>query len=679
MLNRSSLILLAALLLAGLHALAQKTTAGPAPGWVTVNKIDYANTSLDREAEDGYVDMDFEKQVNLDDQSTFIKHSFRIISESGVQNRSQISVDFDPSYQSLIFNNISILRNGQVLNRLDLSKIKTIHKEDGLGDFIYNGTLQALLFVDDVRKGDVLEYSFTLKGFNPIFNNKYSDEFTTAFPSPLYNLYYKVIAPVNRVINLKNTGESVTPTVNIIGANTVYEWKKQLVKPIRTDDHLPSWYNPYPVIMLSEFSNWQEVNKWAQALFPKNIALSKGLAQKIQDIKTNYKTDEARVGTALRFVQDDIRYMGIEMGVHSHKPVNPNKIVEQRFGDCKEKSYLLCIMLQAMGIEASPVLINTEDKKLLIDELPSPRDFDHMTVCATVNGKQHWFDATIAYQRGSLDNIYYPDYQYGLVITDTTTALTPIAPHAPGVENIKEFFTVKDMSGNAQLVVTTTYTGNFADVERTSFSNNSNYDMQQQMKKFYAFYFEKIKADSLSFTDNDSTGVFTTTEYYTIKDFWTNEKEGKKVVFSPYIISSLLKKPDEQIRTMPYSIEYGGRYHEEVIVDLPEAWNVDTSSFNIKSTAFAYSGKYTYWQNRLSMVYDFETFKDNVMPHETDDYLASVKNADNAENFRISYSKDDIKDKPVIQNPGTARHIYMTVGFLLLVGGVVWWTQRATK
>lgn len=671
--------LLAAILFIGLYTQAQKPSAGPVPAWVTVNKIDYTSTSLDREAEDGYVDMAFEKQVNLNDQSTFIKHSFKIISEAGVQNRSQISVDFDPSYQTLTFNNISIRRDSQVLNRLDLSKIKTIHQEEALRDFIYNGTLQAILFVDDVRKGDVLEYSFTLKGFNPIFSNKYSDEFTTAYPNPLYNLYYKLIAPVGRNINLKNSGESITPTVNIVGTNTVYEWKKQLVKPIRTDDHLPSWYNPYPLVMLSEYNNWQEVNKWAMSLFPKNIALSKTLAQKVQDIKAGYKTDEARVGAVLRFVQDDIRYMGIEMGVHSHKPVNPNQIAEQRFGDCKEKSYLFCTMLQAMGIEASPVLINTGDKKSLLEELPSPRDFDHMTVRATVNGKQHWFDATIAYQRGNLDNIHYPDYQYGLVITDTTTALTPIKPNAPGVETIRELFTVKDMSGNAQLVVTTSYTGSFADNERSSFSNNSNYDMQQQMKKFYAYYFEKIKADSLVFTDNDSTGVFTTTEYYTIKDFWTNEKEGKKVTFLPYVIASLLKKPDEKIRTMPYSIEYSGKYHEEVIVDLPEAWDIDTSSFNISSTVFAYNGKYSYWQNRVTMEYNFETFKDNVMPQETDDYLANVKSADDSENFKISYGKDDSTDKLAIQKPGTARNIYMTVGFLLLVGGVVWWTQRVTR
>jgi len=657
---------------AGIYA--QKPSTGDIPKWVTAFAIDYNSNRLDRDAEDGYVDMDFEKQVSIQEQSVFVRHSFKIISEAGVQNRSQVSVEFDPSYQHLVFHNIQIIRNGQIINKLDLSKIKTIQQEAELDNFIYNGTLQALMFVDDVRKGDVLEYSYTLKGFNPIFNNKYSDEFVTAFPSPVYNLYYKVIVPVSRTVNIKNSTESITPAVHVNAGNAVYEWKKSFVSPLHPDDHIPSWYNPYPEIMLSEFNSWKEVNTWAFALFPKNVLLSPELKNKIVEIKTNNSTDEARVSAALRFVQDDIRYMGIEMGVHSHKPGDPNKVFKQRFGDCKEKSYLLCTMLRAMGIDANPVLISSSTKRALIDELPSPGNFDHVTVRAKLDDGYHWFDPTISFQRGKIDNIHYPDYQCGLVITDTSTALTAIKPHAAGKQDIKEIFTVKDFSGVAKLAVTTTYTGSFADEERTSFSNNSNYDMMLQMKKFYSYYFEKIKADSLTYTDDDNTGLFSTTEYYTIKDFWNIEKGVKKAQLSPFVIGSLLKKPDDQVRTMPYAIDYSGKYHEEVIVNLPESWNIDTSSFNISSPAFAYSSKFSNWQNQVMMTYDYETLKDNVTPKETDDFLADIKTASDKESLKLTYGDSIVKTN--IGTSAKSNGIYIALAFLMLVGGVVWWAQK---
>ncbi|HWB24945.1 MAG TPA: DUF3857 domain-containing transglutaminase family protein [Chitinophagaceae bacterium] len=672
---RRHIFLIVAIILFGFCRLfAQKPAKAAAPAWVTINKINYSNTRLDREAEDGYVDMDYEKQVMLQDQSVYVRHSYRIISEAGVQNRSQVSVDFDPSYQHLIFHTINIIRNGQVIDKLDLSKIKIIQQESELDNFIYNGTKQAILFVDDVRKGDMLEYSYTLKGFNPIFNNKYSDEFGTAFSDPIYNIYYKIVLPVGRALYVKNNIESLTPGVHVNKTEAVYEWRKAMVSAIHPDDHLPAWYNPYPEIMVSEYSNWKEVNDWALALFPKNITPSPELAHKIQEIQSTGSTVEARVSTALRFVQDDIRYMGIEMGVHSHKPGDPNKIFKQRFGDCKEKSYLLCTMLRSMGVDASPVLISTDDKKSLNDKLPSPGDFDHVTVRANIGGVYHWFDPTIAYQRGKLGDIYYPDYQCGLVITDTTSSLTAIQPHAQGEENIKEVFTVNDMSGNATLKVTTVFTGGFADDERSSFSNNSNYDMLDQMKKFYAFYFEKIKGDSLSFTDNDSTGVFSTIEYYTIKDFWSADKGGKKALLSPFVIESLLKKPEDQVRTMPYALEYTGKYHEEVVVNLPERWDIDTSSFKVSTPSFVYSGRFLNGYRQATMIYDYQPLKDNVTPAETDDYLAAYKTANDKESLKLTYGSTIVASD--VHKTASSNRIYMVIAFLLLVSAAVWWTQR---
>ena len=134
------------------------------------------------------------------------------------------------------------------------------------------------------------------------------------------------------------------------------------------------------------------MSTWASSLFPGNVQLSPGLQKSINNIKETYPDSEARALAALRFTQDDIRYMAIEIGVNSHKPSHPNKIFAQRFGDCKDKSYLLVTMLNAMGIEASPVLINTICKKTLKDRLPSASAFDHCTVQAKINGKVHWFD-----------------------------------------------------------------------------------------------------------------------------------------------------------------------------------------------------------------------------------------------------------------------------------------------
>ena len=69
--------------------------------------------------------------------------------------------------------------------------------------------------------------------------------------------------------------------------------------------------------------------------------------------------DEAtRLWRALHFVQDDIRYTGIEIGVGRISADTTGEVLARRFGDCKDKVLLLVTILRALGVEAYPALVN---------------------------------------------------------------------------------------------------------------------------------------------------------------------------------------------------------------------------------------------------------------------------------------------------------------------------------
>jgi len=436
-----------------------KPAKAASPNWITVNNYDYGASSLDKKAQDGYIDLVYEEQVNLNEQATYTRKAYKILSDAGVQENSELSISYDPSYSRIIFHSIKIIRGKETFNQLDLSKIKTIQQERELARHSYNGTLSAVIFLEDVRKGDIVEYSYTIQGFNPIFKGKYSGFLNTSYSVPIHNVFYKLLVPQGRNINIKNSQINIQPVVKNDNTNTSYEWKLTELQPVKTQDNIPTWYDLYSMIIVSEFNSWSEVSKWASELFQNNIHLSPALQKKINEIVASSPNDESKILTALRFVQDEVRYMGIEMGVNSHKPSDPSKIYSQRYGDCKDKSYLLCSMLTAMGIEAQPVLINTSYKKTIENWLPAPIDFDHVTTRVKLNGRYYWFDPTISYQRGRIDDISYPDYQVGLIIADTSSALTHIPLHDEGETRVKEIFDIPDTYGRAKLKVITEYTG----------------------------------------------------------------------------------------------------------------------------------------------------------------------------------------------------------------------------
>lgn len=651
------------------------------PDWITHNNVEYKNNKLESEAEDGYLDMLFEKQVLLAKEARYYKKAIKILSEAGVQNSSEISVNFDPSYEQLVFHSINIIRDGKMLNKLQLSKFKVIQQEKDLNRHMYNGSLTALLVLEDVRKGDIIESSYTLKGFNPIFNNKYNDVYDLRFSVPVTCLYYKLIAPANRNFTIKNNLTQIAPIISSNAGQKVYEWKATNINPLHLEKKTPGWYNPYEDVSISEFNNWSEVSKWATELFPKTVLLSQGLQTKIHSIQQNNTTSEARTVAALQFVQDDIRYMGIEMGVSSHKPANPNKIFQQRFGDCKDKSYLLITMLNAMGIEADAVLINMVAKKTLKNYLPSAYAFDHCTVRATVNGKVYWFDPTISFQRGNINDIAYPDFQTGLVINKSTEDLTDIPFHQPGLSDVKEILTIPDMSGVAHLKVITKNTGFFADDSRSDYNNNSVFEMKNKYKDFYAAYFDKITADSLTYENNNVTGSFTTVEYYTIRDIWKAEGGAKKIPLSSYVINSIMTKPADKNRKMPFYLTYPARYKEQIEIDMPEDWPVKNYDQHVVCSGFKLHSTAESVANKVFLNYEYENLKDNVMPDEAASFFSNYDEAFAATGFELTYTPQhtsayDISSADALPNIGLFPKLYILLGIAVFITLIVKWQRQ---
>ncbi|WP_207496210.1 DUF3857 domain-containing protein [Aridibaculum aurantiacum] len=657
----------------------KKVTSAPMPSWVVSNPVNYNVSALEKEAEDGYFDMLFEKQVNVADEVVYIKKALKILNESGVENASEVSVGFNPAYQQLAFHAINIKRGNEFIDKLQVKKFKVLQQETDAYRHLYDGNLTALLLLDDVRKGDVIEFSYSIKGTNPILDGKYADFFDMGYSVPVGSLYYRVLSPVTRPLYVESIGGKNDPVVVRKKDNKEYVWSLVDVAPVKIDANVPSWYQAFPLVSVSEYNDWHDVRKWANSLFP-TATIGAPLKKKIDAIKSTYINDADRAAAALRFVQDDIRYLGIEMGVNSYKPAEPNKVFAQRYGDCKDKCYLLVTMLQAMGIQATPVMVNSSNKKGIYNWLPSPKAFDHVTVRMTVNGAYRFVDPTNSYQRGPLQFISYPDYQAGLVLADSTVGLTALEAHEPGKIDVKEIFAAPDKEGTVRLTVVTKNSGSYADAARAEFATNSLSAMQKNFTSFYAAYFEAIKADSINYKDDEVKGSFTVYEYYSIKDFWQRDKEEQLASFSAYVINSYLKRPKEKTRDMPMYIGYPARYKEFIEVTLPEEWQLEDFNANIRNSAFSYRASSTVKGNKLLLLYEYETHKDFLSPGEVPLMVAALKQIDEKLGWQVTTNDEAVAPNPQKKDlsPVDQKTIYrkLAIFFLLLTAVVIFFIIR---
>src|SRR6185503_725864 len=189
---------------------------------------------------------------------------------------------------------------------------------------------------------------------------------------PVHQLKVRLVWPSARSIQIRNANIEIEPTVVQNGNESEYTWNRREVAAISVDDATPGWYDPYPAVNLSEFQTWSDVVQWALPLYGPSNNIPPELLSKIHKWQSDFSTPEQRTEAALRFVQDEIRYLGIELGRYSHQPTLPAKVFARRFGDCKDKTLLLVTILKEMGLDATPALVNSVKGRLLDRQQPSP-------------------------------------------------------------------------------------------------------------------------------------------------------------------------------------------------------------------------------------------------------------------------------------------------------------------
>ena len=289
------------------------------------------------------------------------------------------------------------------------------------------------------------------------------------------------------------------------------------------------------------------------------------------------------------------------------------------------------------------------------------------------------FDPTISLQRVSIDNIAYPDYQYGLVVKDGTTALSKIEVKQSGITKIKEVFDIADLRGSAKLTVRTHYSGSFADNIRNDFSANSRYEMQKTFNDFYAKFYKDIKPDSLIYADDDTTGIFITTEYYTIENIWELDGEVKKAFFSSYVIDGVINKPQQTQRTMPFKLSFPARYIESVEINLPEEWNGEQGVENIQTEYFILKASHSHKQRKFLLEYEYESLRDHVMPGQLKEFMEKMKNKEDNFGYNLSKSTDNSAFAKMLETKDRRsdnRYYYPIVVIGVIAGSLIWWNKR---
>jgi hypothetical protein len=165
------------------------------------------------------------------------------------------------------------------------------------------------------------------------------------------------------------------------------QWLVSDVKGIRPEDDMPPWNGVAGLLVVSfvppgggankGFQNWKEMGDWEAGLEAGRRDASPEIKQKVAALTASSTTQLGKMQALAKFVQGDIRYVAIELGIGGWQPHPAPEIFTHRYGDCKDKATLMSSMLHEIGVESFYISINTVRGGAAPDRPPMIGWFNH--------------------------------------------------------------------------------------------------------------------------------------------------------------------------------------------------------------------------------------------------------------------------------------------------------------
>jgi Domain of Unknown Function with PDB structure (DUF3857)/Transglutaminase-like superfamily len=647
---------------------------GPAPAWVrgvpALNSSPPAVEATNASGGTEYVLDD--TQIRVDQGWTEYGHFIvRVTNASGVSDNSNISLSFDPDLDHLTVHSVTLRRAGETIDEMARGKIEILQRESGLENGILNGAQTFHLLMSDVRVGDSIDYSYTIEHREPLWGNRFFGRYLTQWSERVQRWRLRIQLHSGAPLFVRNPPQSA-PLKADDGTWQTLEWDSQDTAPIIQERDTPAWYEQQPTIQLSQFATWKELVEAALPLYTRQGPPAPELAAIEKQLTSSAHSDAARALAIIRFVQEDIRYTGLELGSGAYRPTAPAEVLLRRYGDCKDKTLLAVTMMRDLGIDAVPAFVSTRWDNHVHERLPSPGVFNHAIAKVRIGSKTYWIDLTSTGQGGDLQDGTQADFGEALVIAPATTEPEPM-PRAqakePLVDANAEFDLRAGFDKESIFTIKTVYRARHADSMRRELRHTTTEELGTDYLNFYKKRYPSVRAvGAPHVTDDTRRNEVTISESYRIDHvFEPQSKGGMRFAIDAEIIDSHLQKIAMPVRKTPFDLEFPVDMSEHIRIRLPEDFPVKDDVVRVDTPYFHYDSRVSHSGKDVLLEYRYLTLTDTVPVEELEQFLA--KRADAYRDTEFEFTRNDEKEEPQKQTEVAKALEELQHAYQLVQGG----------
>ncbi len=375
------------------------------------------------------------------------------------------------------------------------------------------------------------------------------------------------------------------------------EWRREKL-PVRSDEKLDGpIIQTGPMLFLSTLKDWNEFAAWYAACIRESSIAGNAVRAVAREWAEGAADEDAIIHNLAFRVANDIRYVSLEFGVGGLQPQPVDSVLENRFGDCKDKANFLRVLLQEHGIESHVVLVNTDHAGRVEERCADYAYFDHAILqIRKDSGETIYCDPTLKY--GSAGLLYPAIANRPVLVIDehasTARWATTPAASAGDLDYGLDLRLAND--GGLSGWFTAKATGYYACSLSGRFEATEHESLKYEVEKYLGYFY-----DASSVIDFEITRATKDAQEFFLKTYFIREATGqaKRSVSWPSI-KWLLPRLGEEKDVKREAFLWTDNVHVGLriglpdgtgVASMPDEWSVKSRGFSASGTWYAQDGE----------------------------------------------------------------------------------------
>lgn len=312
-----------------------------------------------------------------------IYRKYKLKTSTGVKNNATLYFNFNSNSSKIYVNKLTVT---------DPDGVKTVHSDRNAfylkdtDDDLATEEKTLCMPVSSLQPGCVVEYVITEEKRANYDDFPYKRKWL-CLTVPYEKIAVSISGDIDKISHkLINSDLKVIKKTNEL----IFNSNDKIVYKSESHDALAE--TNYPLLILgSKTLTWEHevtdyLNKIKQKLVPSDTL--KDLVNKVTEKEKN---TEGKIQALISYIQKNITYQGIEFGSRGIIPDTPLKVLNQKYGDCKDMAVLLHQMLKVLNIKSTLTLVSTDN--IIHTDIPSMDQFNHMILY--INQIDKFVDCTV--------------------------------------------------------------------------------------------------------------------------------------------------------------------------------------------------------------------------------------------------------------------------------------------